>query len=230
MNTLLQPQPGTANPAWNCWGNDQKLLALYQKRCRQEVVEMTCAQQAAQILHPICQPGDTVLDAGCGGGYYYHSFQKQHIPMEYYGLDYTPQMITLAQQEIPLPPHRFQLGCIEDLDHSFDHILCFNVLTYAPHYAQCLERLLRCTKKTLLIRESLHQNLIIRYQPDPYIDPDKVGIRAYANTYPQQEVIQLMEAEGFEVSPILDERTQNQVEMVIDIPHYWKILLATRKV
>lgn len=230
MKPLLQSQPGTANPAWNCWGNDQKLLALYQKRCRQAVEEMTCARQAAQILQPICQPGDTLLDVGCGGGYYYHSFLNRNIPIEYYGLDYTPQMIALAQQEMSLLSHRFILGHIEDLIHSFDHILCFNVLTYAPHYAQCLERLLRCAKKTLLIRESLYNNLIIRYQPDPYIDTDKVGMRAYANTYPQKEVIHLIESEGFEVSPIVDERTQNKPEMVIDIPHYWKILLATRKI
>ena len=62
-----------ANRAWNPWANDRKLLELYRLRCRREAVEMTCAAQAARILAERIREPESLLDAGCGGGYYYWS-------------------------------------------------------------------------------------------------------------------------------------------------------------
>jgi hypothetical protein len=41
-------------------------------------------------------------------------------------------------------------------------------------------------------------------------------------------VTSFMESYGFEVTRIKDERTQDGTEMVVDIPHQWRILLAER--
>ena len=38
-----------------------------------------------------------------------------------------------------------------------------------------------------------------------------------------------MEAEGFAVTRIRDERTDDGTEMVVDIPHQWRILLGERR-
>lgn len=221
-----------ANPLWNPWANDRNTLELYRRRCRQEAEEMTCAAQAAEILTDKVTPGEMLLDAGCGGGYYYWSFHKRNIPIEYHGLDYTPEMIELARTEMcpraGLPPDRFTLGAIENLDQEFDNIICFNVLTNSPHYALPLERLLRCARRRILLRESMGDELIVRYTPDPYLDEGKRHIRVYHNTYPIREVIAFMEEFGFEVTQIKDERTQDGVEMVCDIPHQWRILLGER--
>ena len=109
-----------ANQIWNPWANDKKLLELYRKRCCQEIEEMTCAAQAAEILANKIKPGETLLDAGCGGGYYYWSFKNRNIPINYYGLDYTPEMIDLAREEMctqtDLNRDNFILGSIENLD------------------------------------------------------------------------------------------------------------------
>lgn len=222
-----------ALPEWNPWANDQRTLALYRARCRGEVEEMTCAAQAAEILAPLVQPGETLLDAGCGGGYYYWSLASRHLPVEYYGLDYTPEVIALAHEEIcpraPLATERFQIGWIEQLQRSFDNVVCFNVLTNSPHYALPLERLLRSARRRLLLRESLwEQPLVTRYTPDPYLDEGKRDIRVYHNTYPIAEVTEFCESYGFTVSRIPDRRTGDRVEQVVDIPHYWRILLAER--
>ena len=221
-----------ANPLWNPWANDRNTLALYRRRCRQEAVEMTCAAQAATILAEKMTPRETLLDAGCGGSYYYWSFLKRGIEIEYYGLDYTPQMIDLARQEMcartKLSSDRFRLGSIENLDQEFDNIICFNVLTNSPHYALPLERLLRCTQKRLLLRESLGDELIIRYTPDPYLDEGKRHIRVYHNMYPIKEVMSFIKEFGFTVTQIQDERSRDGIEMVVDIPHQWRILLAER--
>lgn len=225
--------PTIANPLWNPWANDQRTLGLYQRRCRREAEEMTCAAQAAQILGSYIRPGETLLDAGCGGGYYYWSFAQRGITIDYYGLDYTPQMIELARTEMcsytPLPPERFILDAIENLDQPFDTIVCFNVLTNNPHYALPLERLLKCARKRILIRENLGDALEVRFTPDPYLDEDKRHIRVYHNCYPITEVIAFMEAHQFKVTPIIDKRTQDGVEMVVDIPHQWRVLLGQRE-
>jgi len=193
---------------------------------------MTCAAQAAEILSRIATDGDTLLDAGCGGGYYYHSFVNRGLRLEYYGLDYTPEMIDLARTEMccrtGLPADRFVLGAIEDLDGPFDHVVCFNVLTNNPHYALPLERLLKCARKTLVLRESLGEELVVQYTPDRYLDEGKRHMRVYHNTYPLSEVVSLMKEHGFSVSREVDRRTGDDVELVVDIPHYWRILVAQR--
>ena len=61
---------GVAHPSWNPWANDRATYELYRRRCRREAEEMTCAAQAATILRDRVTPGETLLDAGCGGGYY----------------------------------------------------------------------------------------------------------------------------------------------------------------
>ena len=222
-----------ANPLWNPWANDKALLELYQKRCRQLVPEMTCASQAAQILSSKINGNETLLDAGCGAGYYFWSFYNRKIPIEYFGIDYTPEMIELAKQEMcnsksKLKSTNFILNTIENIEKEYDNIICFNVLTNNPHYALPLERLLKCTKKRLLLRENLDQNLVVRYTHDLYIDKDKTHIKVYHNTYPIDEVEKFIENYGFKVTRILDERSKGNIEMVVDVPHRWQILLAEK--
>lgn len=222
-----------AHPSWNPWANDSAVLALYRRRCRREAEEMTCSAQAARILQPLVRPGETLLDAGCGGGYYYWSFASRNIPAEYHGLDYTPEMIELCRSEMcpraGLPEERFTLGAIEHLEREFDSILCFNVLTNSPHYALPLERMLARARRRVLIRESLSDGLTIRFTPDPYLNEGRRHIRVYHNTYPLDEVSRFIEENGFRVTRFVDERSNDGVEMVVDIPHRWKILLAERR-
>lgn len=218
--------------AWNPWAHDRRTLALYRARCRREVEEMTCAAQAAEILAERMTDRETLLDAGCGGGYYYWSFAARGVPIDYWGLDYTPEMIQLAREEMypagGLDPDRFTLGAIEQLDRMFDTIVCFNVLTNSPHYGLPLGRLLACARRRVLLRESLDDALVVRYTPDPYLDEGMRHIRVYHNTYPLREVTEFIEDHGFRVTPIHDRRSNDGVEMVVDIPHQWRILLAER--
>jgi SAM-dependent methyltransferase len=222
----------TVLAAANPWANDRATLELYRRRCRREAEEMTCARQAAEVLGPRMEPGETLLDAGCGGGYYYWSFADRGFAPDWHGLDYTPEMIGLAREELAplagLDPSRFRLGAIEELEEPFDTVLCFNVLTNSPHYALPLERLLVNCRRRLLLRESMADELLVRYTPDPYLDEGKRHIRVYHNTYPLDEVTAFIEEHGFRVTPIRDERTGDGEELVVDLPHHWRILLAER--
>ncbi len=221
-----------AHPLWNPWANDRRLLDLYRRRCRREAEEMTCAAQAAEILAPLVSPGETLLDAGCGGGYYLWSFAARGIPVEYHGLDHTPEMIELARAEMAAAgtgPERFIEGDIEDLDRPFDHVLCFNTLTNAPHYARPLERLLIAARRTILLRESLGDDLVVNYTPDSNLDEGSRHIRVYHNTYPAAEVIAFMEGHGFAVEEIPDRRSGGAIETICGIEHRWRILLGRRR-
>jgi SAM-dependent methyltransferase len=194
---------------------------------------MTCAAQAAKILRALAEPAESLLDAGCGGGYYWWSFADRGLKLDWHGIDYTPEMIELACSELApragLEQERFRLAAIEDLDEQrYDNVLCFNVLTNSPHYALPLERLLGAAGKRILLRESLGDELIVRYTPDPYLDEGKRHLRVYHNTYPIDEVQAFMEEHGFRVTRIRDERTGDGTEMVVDIPHQWRILLGER--
>lgn len=193
---------------------------------------MTCAAQAAEVLGARMEPGESLLDAGCGGGYYLWSFQRRGIDVDYHGIDYTPEMIELARSELApragIDPDRFQVASIEGLEGEWDNVLCFNVLTNSPHYALPLERLLLGARKRILLRESLGDELTVRYTPDPYLDEGKRHIRVYHNTYPLEEVAGFMEEHGFRVTRIPDRRTGDGTEMVVDIPHQWRILLGER--
>ena len=93
---------------------------------------MDAAAQAADILAPYIKPGMTLLDAGCGSGHYYWSFLKRHLNIEYFGLDYSPTLIEIGRKNIigsGLNPDRLRVMAIEDLDETFDIVLCFNTLS-----------------------------------------------------------------------------------------------------
>lgn len=223
-----------ASPLWNPWANDANTLQLYRRRCRREAEEMTCAAQAAALLATRVRPGESLLDAGCGGGYYLWSLRDRGVDVDYHGIDFTPQMIELARAEVApaagLDPGRFRLQAIEQLgeDERYDTVLCFNVLTNSPHYALGLERLLRAARRRIVLRESMGEELIVRYSADPYLDAGKRHIRVYHNQYPLDEVRELMESEGFAVTQVRDERSGDGIEQVVDIPHRWRILLGER--
>ncbi|HZN88427.1 MAG TPA: class I SAM-dependent methyltransferase [Thermoleophilaceae bacterium] len=224
---------GLAGRRWNPWANDAATLDLYRRRCRKEAEEMTCARQAAEVLGPLVGSGESLLDAGCGGGYYLWSFLDRGVELDWHGLDYTPEMIELARSELcpraGVAPERFELGAIEGIEGRFDNVLCFNVLTNSPHYALPLERLLEAAGKRILLRESLGTELTVRYTPDPYLDEGARHIRVYHNTYPRREVVSFMEEHGFAVTAVPDERTGDGTELVVDIPHEWRILLGERR-
>jgi SAM-dependent methyltransferase len=193
---------------------------------------MTCAAQAAELLAERVTPGETLLDAGCGGGYYLHSFRRRSLPVHYRGIDYTPEMIEMARAEMcprtDIPAERYSLAAIEDLDEKFDNVVCFNVLTNSPHYALPLERLLLNTRKRLLLRESMAAQPVVRYTPDPFLDEGKRHIRVYHNTYPIEEVSSFIKEHGFQVTFVVDRRTNDRPEDVIGIPHHWRVLVAER--
>jgi len=219
------------NSKYNIWQHSAIIRKLYAERCRDEIEEMTCARQCAEILQPLLDEGATVLDAGCGSGYYWHSLRRYGVRCQYYGIDYAPTLIDIGRRLMPdydLPATRLSTAMIEDLDTQYDAVVCFNVLPWLPHYHQALERLCAASNRYLLIRTALAPQEHIRYQLDGYLDDGYNHLNAYWNIYAQADFEGFMQERGFQIRQIRDERTDDGVEMVVDIPFPWRIVLGER--
>jgi len=216
---------------YNIWEHSATVKELYARRCRLEEEEMTCAAQAAELLGPFVLPGDTLLDVGCGSGYFYHSLRKRNIPVEYFGIDAAPSLIEIGQSFLPeygLSASRLAVMRIEDLIGEVDHIVCMNVLSNIDNYFRPLERLLHCTHKTLILRESLKDQAEYTYVTDHYLDDNNFDLKVYVNAYSISEVTAFIQSYGFSVQIVEDRRTHGKPELVIDYPHYWTFLMAKR--
>ena len=224
------------NPAYNIWEHTRtSLFDLYAQRARNELPEMTCHKQAVELLAPYVRPGMTVLDAGCGSGYTFWSFNTRKLQVDYYGLDYTASFIDIGRANLPrelVPPEHLQIGAIEDLTDSYDAVLCINTLFCLPDYRQGLERLALSAREYLIIRTTLGHETTIRYETDDFLDqgyqgPD--GLRAYFNIWSMAEVTSYLEELGFVVQHVIDERTNDQPEMSAGKIFPYRFLFCRRR-
>jgi SAM-dependent methyltransferase len=213
---------------YNIWEHSPTVLELYSRRVKGEVEEMTCAAQAAELLRPLARPGESLLDVGCGTGYFYHSLRARRIPLEYFGVDATAAFIDIGRAALPeLSPEQLAVGRIEDLDGSADYVLCMNVLSNLDNFHRPLERLLKMARKTLILRESVKDGAEYRYVTDRYLDSAE-ALKVYVNAYDRRELTEFIRSYGYDVSEVVDHRTGGAPEMVIDYPHYWTFFVATR--
>jgi SAM-dependent methyltransferase len=215
---------------YNIWEHSRTVRDLYARRCRLEAEEMTCAAQAAELIKPHVEPGDALLDVGCGSGYFFHSLKSRGIDVEYYGIDASPALIAIGRQYMPshgLPPERLVTMRIDDLTGAVDHTVCMNVLSNIDNYQRPLERLLKITRKRLVLRESLKKGASYRYVKDEYLDPG-CDLKVYVNAYDLDETCEFIRSYGFEPSVVIDRWSNGEPELVIGYPHYWTFVVAAR--
>jgi ubiquinone/menaquinone biosynthesis C-methylase UbiE len=216
---------------YNIWDHSTAVRELYARRCRREEPEMTCAAQAAELLAPHVQARDTLLDAGCGSGYFYHSLRDRGIPAEYYGIDATVNLIEIGRRWLPqhgLPAERLRAARIEDLRGEVDHVVCMNVLSNLDNYHRPLERLLRMCRKSLVLRESASERTEYKYVVDEHLDAG-CDLCVHVNTYCSRELMEFIANRGFDVTMIADRRTAGHPEIVIGHPHHWTFFHAWRR-
>lgn len=212
------------------WEHSQNVKELYRQRCRREVVEMTAHAQAAELLSSRVKSGETLLDIGCGSGYFYHSLRERSLRLEYWGIDAEPSLIAIGKEELPaygLPHERLNTLRIEDLSGEFDHVVCINVLTNIDNYHRPLDRILRVAKKSVILRESITNGSSYSYVLDKFLD-DGVDLKVHVNHYDKSEVGKFIASYGFSSHFIKDRRSGGLPEMVIGHPHYWTFVLAER--
>lgn len=216
--------------AHNIWRHSATVYDLYLRRARGDAEEMTCAAQAAELLAPYASVNDSVLDAGCGSGYFFHSLRKRGLDIQYHGIDATDSLINIGRKELPafgLSQEQLTVLRIEDFQGHADHVICMNVLSNLDNFHKPLERLLKSARKTLILRESISDAPSYTYVRDEYLD-DGVDLNVHVNTYGREEVFSFIRRYGFDVREEEDRRTRGEPELVIGYPHHWTFLVATK--
>lgn len=194
------------------WGTSEKTKRLYSERAHGKAPEMDCAKQLTELLAPIVEPGMTVLDVGCGAGYFYHSLKR--LGLDYYGVDLTEEYIKIGRnnlQKAGLLPDRLQVKGIEDIDGMFDVVICFNVIQHLPVGLELyLRKLSECAKSVIAIRTSLHPTLetVVEYG-EPHDDPQNKFMNV---TYPQFLFSEIMDKLYWRCSFIEDLKTKGTPE------------------
>jgi len=191
---------------------------------------MTAHAQAAELLSARIELGDSVLDVGCGSGYFYHSLAIRGLPVEYWGLDACGALIDIGRALLPgfgLPAERLIEARIEDLDGEVDHVVCLNVLSNIDNFHRPLERLLKIARKSVILRESLKDGAEYHYVRDDFLDPG-VDLNVYVNHYDVRELTDFAASYGFKSQIIVDRRSGGRPELVIGYPHYWTFVIADR--
>lgn len=214
----------------NIWEHSATVSDLYRRRCRKEEPEMTAHAQAIELLAPLAKAGETVLDAGCGAGYFFHSVAKSGLGLDYFGIDAAAPLIAIGAEELPrfgLPAGRLMNVRLEDLDGEADHVVCINVLSNIDNYHRPLERLLRMARRSVILRESLKAGAEYAWVKDGYLDPG-VDLSVHVNHYDAAEFQRFIEGYGFRTRLVQDRRTGGEPEMVIGHPHYWTFVVAER--
>ena len=217
--------------ARNIWEHSASVRDLYARRARDEVEEMTCAAQAAELLGQLSRPGESLLDVGCGAGHFFHSIRRRNLGLDYYGVDATAPFIETGRACLApfgFDPHKLFVGRIEDLDGYVDHVVCMNVLSNVDNFHRPLERLLQISRKTVVLRESIADTGGYSYVVDDYLDAPE-PLRVHVNCYSRHDVKKVANDLGFDVVEHIDRRTGGEPEMVIGYPHYWTFMCMTSR-
>jgi len=83
------------------------------------------------FLFEALSENDKVLDLGCGNGRFYPLFEKRNV--DYYGIDFSSNMIQIAKEKYPLG--KFWVGTGFDLvfeNDFFDYVYSIAVLHHVP--------------------------------------------------------------------------------------------------
>jgi cyclopropane fatty-acyl-phospholipid synthase-like methyltransferase len=216
--------------AYSIWEHSATVKELYARRCRKEAEEMDAHAQAAELLATRVAAGDTLLDVGCGSGYFFHSLAARGLPVEYWGVDASRSLIDIGRAILPgygLAADRLLNVRLEDLAGAVDHVVCMNVLSNIDNYHRPLERLLQIARKSVILRESLKHGAQYQYVRDDYLDPG-VSLNVHVNHYDLTDVMQFVRAHGYRVEAVQDRRSGGRPELVIGYEHHWTFLVAER--
>jgi len=110
------------------------------------------------------QPGDCLLDVGCGTGYFSRRLARE-AGLQVSGVDPDPAWLAYARQRAQ-PGERFVGGRAEQLpfrDRSFDGVMSVAALCFIDEQGQALQEMLRVTRRRLVLG-LLNRNSLLHRQ------------------------------------------------------------------
>ena len=142
---------------WKVWDRDEGYGQVLYKRAVGELPEMESSKKIARVLKKYITNGESVLDVGCGAGHYLKSLRREiGNSFSYTGVDATSNFINQAKKAFENDDKSdFMLSDIYDLklpDHSYDIVMCNNVLLHLPSINMPLSELIRVAKSHVIVR------------------------------------------------------------------------------
>ena len=84
------------------------------------------------------KPGETLLDVGCGTGYFSRRFSRE-AGLMVTGMDIAPDMLDLARSKAPeIALARADAACLPFVDCAFDHVVAITSLCFVADEVRVL--------------------------------------------------------------------------------------------
>jgi SAM-dependent methyltransferase len=152
-------------------------------------------------LAPVLRDGETsVLEVGCGGGYYSEIIAHRFPEVRYEGLDLSPSMIELAQDHYP--QRRFVIGSAYDLpfdDGSFDIVLDGVALIHMPDWKLAIAQYRRVAARHVI----LHGVTVTEESPTTQFAKYAYGQPSLELVFNRAELLAVCEANGLTQSRVI---------------------------
>lgn len=169
---------------------------MYAGRLRVDFTVAADAVRATGLASP------SLLEVGCGSGYYNEVFA--HLlaaPVQYTGLDYSGAMIEVARRRYPAIP--FVVGSATDLpfpDGAFDIVMNGVALMHIPDYVKAIAESRRVARRWCIYHTvPVHQN-----RPTTFLRKNAYGRPTVEISFNESELRQRFAEGGLEVRKVFE--------------------------
>jgi ubiquinone/menaquinone biosynthesis C-methylase UbiE len=191
--------PADLGPA-ESYGEWTASMARRQDRAWQAIVADVKAGNARgdvealyQALIGLDTTGSTLLEVGCGGGYYSEIIAHRFPAIRYTGLDLSSAGIELAREHYP--EREFVVGSAYELpfaDDSYDIVLDGVALLQMPEWRRAIPEYARTARSTVI----LHGVTVTDTHPSTLFAKYAYGSPSYESVFNREELLELCSANG----------------------------------
>jgi SAM-dependent methyltransferase len=97
------------------------------------------------------RPGETLLDVGCGTGYFSRRFSRE-AGLMVTGIDIAPDMLELARGKAPdIAVTRADATCLPFVDDAFDHVVAVTSLCFVADEGRALGEMARVARRRVVL-------------------------------------------------------------------------------
>lgn len=172
-------------------------------------------QIAAECVKQTGLANPSLLEVGCGSGYYSEILAMLSGPLRYRGVDYSAAMISMARKAYPA--EAFLIGdgtSLPLLDRSVDIVLSGNSLMHIRDYASAIAETARVARRWCIF----HTVPILGERPTTILQKRAYGVKTVEIIFNRRELEQRIESAGlsirerfdsidYDLEPVLGERT-----------------------
>lgn len=139
------------------------------------------------------RPGETLLDVGCGTGYFSRRFSRE-AGLMVTGIDIAPGMLDLAHRKAPeIAMAQADAACLPFVDHAFDHVVAVTSLCFVADEGRALSEMTRVARRRVALG-LLNRRSLLHWQKGS----DERGGYARARWHSRAEAREMLGAAGLQ--------------------------------